>query len=639
MIIPVYFDPVADGVKIAIPGLAGRENEELELVVSLETFDKDSSEEIGPNTYIQVCNKGDLNGNYDLVVTGSDDEIVDAISLVGFYRVPTIAVQTLSMQPDPYWHGSCDVTVVAYSIERQDDEDDDYLKASKETFTAKIAAVATPPFVTAPEVISGAEDTAIPLPGLSASLVDTIVDSGYESLSVVFTNVAEDSSFNFGLNAGNGRWSIPVDKLSMLMYTPPPHFSGTATLTFTGISREHDGGDEASSSASIRAEISPVADDFFMVAKNIDLGSEDGESSMLDLNVRLFDSDEMITLTFGSVPTDLILRTTDGGTIVKNEDDTWTFAGTNSSADALEIVSGSEALDGDYLITVSGYTTDGSDTLTPAKSDNFILTIQSSSRLLQSLGEVEAKDEVESIGYYEDPAGVRNCGSESYSLWDSSSENFQFPMSSLSVNSQQHSSVTYTLTHTRFDAGVNINWVAVVYPDNPQGYTQCQVEVFSAGSELSLTGNCYDYRSEAYILYNVQGNDSVLDALGDVTPPSDCAVPAGFEDGKTIAFKISAPCSACLDKSLSLPSPDANLNRRLSRPSLYKSRYSNQVLHSIHRPSRGLQVSDNEQLASDVKMEVLVFGEDAASSSSSFSTSIITLAVTALCLATALIFD
>jgi hypothetical protein len=625
------FDPVADGVSIDIPGLVGNENDQVDLAVSITTKDIDSSEVLGPNAYVQVCDEATLNGNYDLVVTGDVDASVDDISVVEYYRVPINKVSGLSMQPDQYWHGNCDVTVVAYSIEREDDKDDDHLKANTVTFTAKIAAVATPPDVTAPEVVSGDEDTSIPLPGLSATLVDTIVENGWESLSVVFTDVAEDSSFSHGLNAGDGRWSIPVDNLSVLEYTPPPHFSGTTSLTFTAIARELDGKDEASSSASIQVEVAPVADDFFMVAKNIGLGSGDGNSSMLDLNVRLFDADEIITLTFGSVPNNVAMMTTNGGSIVKNEDDTWTFSGTNSSANALEVVSGSDVSGGIYTVTVSGYTTDGSVSLMPANTDEFRLTVQSSSRLLQSLGEIDL------IGYSENPAGVRNCGSETFSLWDSSSGSFQLPMSSISLDSQHHSSVTYSVTHTPFDADVNINWVAVLYPDNPQGYTQCPVEVFSEGGQFALTGNCYDYRSEAYIFYNIQGNDAALDTIGALSIPIDCEVPEEFENGTTIAFKVSIPCSACLDESLSLPSPNNNLNRRLSNASSFKSRYSNEVLHSIQRPSRALQATGDELLSSDVMMEVLLSGEGVASSSSPFN-SVITVAFTSLCLAAAFMF-
>jgi hypothetical protein len=210
-------------------------------------------------------------------------------------------------------------------------------------------------------------------------------------------------------------------------------------------------------------------------------------------------------------------------------------------------------------------------------------------------------------------------------------------MSSISLDSQHHSSVTYSVTHTPFDADVNINWVAVLYPDNPQGYTQCPVEVFSEGGQFALTGNCYDYRSEAYIFYNIQGNDAALDTIGALSIPIDCEVPEEFENGTTIAFKVSIPCSACLDESLSLPSPNNNLNRRLSNASSFKSRYSNEVLHSIQRPSRALQATGDELLSSDVMMEVLLSGEGVASSSSPFN-SVITVAFTSLCLAAAFMF-
>eukprot|EP00980_Cylindrotheca_fusiformis_P024863 scaffold12619_cov107-Cylindrotheca_fusiformis.AAC.3 len=625
--LPLYFDPVADGVSIDIQGLVGRENEPIEMTVSITTKDIDSSERIGKNAYIRLCDNATLVGSYDRVVTGDEDAVVDGMSVVGYYRVPGIESLALSMQPDQYWHGSCDVTLVAYSIESEDDEDADHLKANKETFTARFAAVATPPLITAPAQVSGDEDTSIFLPGLSAALVDTVVANGYESLSVVFTNVPDDSSFNHGLNAGSGRWSIPVEKLSLLLYTPPPHFSGTVSLIFEAISRELDGGDEASSTSDIQVDVVPVADDFLIVAKNVALGNSDGDAILLDLNIRLFDEDEMITLTFGSVPAGIALRATNGGSVIYNEDDTWTFSGSSSSANALEfLVSGSGVPDDVFLISISGYTTDGSVSLEPAKTDSFTLTVQSNSRLLQSF------DEVNIIKAPNLP-GNRNCGSEVLSLWDSSSGSIQFPMGSISVDTQQHSSVAYSLSHTKFDTDVSINWFAVVYPDNPQGYTMCPVEVFSEGSELLLTGNCYDYRSEAYVLYNIQGSDSALATVGDIAVPTDCEVPDGVETGTTIAFKISVPCSACSDDLSSLPSPNAN--RRVLNGSASKSRYSNQILDSIHRRSNR-KLQDDELLSSDVKMEVFVAGDDVAASSSSPVCSACSVAVASFCLAAAL---
>jgi hypothetical protein len=101
----IYFDAVADGVKITVPNLDGIEDQPIALDARLELIDTDGSEEISANGYVLVSAGATLDGSYELVGSSADDALVDGTSL-GYYRVPTGDLSTLVLQPDENWSGA-----------------------------------------------------------------------------------------------------------------------------------------------------------------------------------------------------------------------------------------------------------------------------------------------------------------------------------------------------------------------------------------------------------------------------------------------------------------------------------------------------------------------------------------------------
>jgi Ca2+-binding RTX toxin-like protein len=154
------------------------------------------------------------------------------------------------------------------------------------------------------------------------------------------------------------------------------------TLTFTGIALEMTNGDEAQSSLDFTVEVTPVADDFLIVAKDLKL-NETG-IVLLDLNIRMTDTrgtlpgeltQEILTLTFGSVPTGVNLVAGLGGSLTDNGEGQRVFSGTQDQTNALQMVSGPLTTAGTTDITISGITKDGADILETPITDFFRLTV------------------------------------------------------------------------------------------------------------------------------------------------------------------------------------------------------------------------------------------------------------------------
>jgi Ca2+-binding RTX toxin-like protein len=91
---------------------------------------------------------------------------------------------------------------------------------------------------------SGGEDTAITLPGISASLTDL---DGSESLAVTVSALPEGAVLTDGINsftATSGNTSVDVSgwDLDSVSVTPPASFTGTMSLTVSATSTENEGG-------------------------------------------------------------------------------------------------------------------------------------------------------------------------------------------------------------------------------------------------------------------------------------------------------------------------------------------------------------------------------------------------------------
>jgi Ca2+-binding RTX toxin-like protein len=376
----LYFDPVADGVKITVPTLDGIEDQPIALDITLELIDTDGSEQISSNGYVLVGSGATLEGSYELVVSSADDALIDGISLVGYYRVPTGDFSSLVLQPDENWSGVFTVRAAAYSTEIFDDEDNDHLKLTlSESVNMTAEAVANPPVITVPDLTVGLEDADIIIQGLSAAMASV---TATEMLSVVISGVPEGSMFSAGSNSGDQRWSIPVASLANIAIRPPAHYAGTMTLTFTAIAMEPSNGSEAQTSQDFIVGITPIADDVIIVAKNIVLISS-GVANM-DLNVQMHDTrgitggeigPEIITLTFSNVQTGVFFHANLGGKTAEIGSGVWAFTGTQEQANALQVASGSNLSQTTQTITVSGMTIDGDSFLDPPVLDDFILTV------------------------------------------------------------------------------------------------------------------------------------------------------------------------------------------------------------------------------------------------------------------------
>ena len=113
------------------------------------------------------------------------------------------------------------------------------------THEITVQARADPAVLTVPEeVVSGPEDSAITLPNLSATLVDTVTANGAEQMSVTLSGLVFGSVLSHGSNNGDGSWLVPADKLSDLVLTPPEHYAGTMVLALNAYTMETSNFDE-----------------------------------------------------------------------------------------------------------------------------------------------------------------------------------------------------------------------------------------------------------------------------------------------------------------------------------------------------------------------------------------------------------
>ena len=199
---------------------------------------------------------------------------------------------------------------------------------------------------------------------------------------MTISGVPFGSHFSAGSNNGDGSWTIPVASLASLSITPPLHYSGTMSLTMTGIALEVSNGDEASSTVGFSVVVAPLADTVEILAKNV---AVDGTANAaLDLNVRMADDNgsnpgenppEQIRITFTGVPVGVSMLAHDGGTFTNPSAGTWQFLGTESEANAIVANAGATATGGIYTIALSAVTIDSGNVLATPVVDSFQLTV------------------------------------------------------------------------------------------------------------------------------------------------------------------------------------------------------------------------------------------------------------------------
>ena len=379
--IPV--DPVADGVAIsAAPGLAV-EDVPIDLNISLTARDGSDAtpETIESTSYVQLNNGASLIGGYAQVGAGDADASLHGINVVGYYRVPTADLAGLQMQSAANLHGPVDVSIVAASTQPTDiPPDADTSMADSFQFTVDIAAVADAPAITVPAApVTGSEDSAIAIPGLSAALVD---GDGSEVISAKISGAPDDTLFSAGSNNGDGSWTIPVADLPTLAITPPLNYAGSLSLTLEAFTLETSNGGTASTTQNFTVDVTPQADTVEILARNVAVDGT-GDAN-LDLNVRMADDrgslpgeapPETITITFAGVPDGASLSSGSGGTITDNSGGSWTFTGFEAQSNDLAIRPSASSTPGTYVVSLSAVTNDGADTLATPVLDSFQVTV------------------------------------------------------------------------------------------------------------------------------------------------------------------------------------------------------------------------------------------------------------------------
>ncbi len=622
----LYFDPVADAANINIPGLSNiAENGVAQLPLSVGPSDNDGSERVGDFVYVKVCQDASLVGDTGTVQNGDADDEVAGINVVGFSRIAKSQISNLQMKPRDYWHGKCPVSVVAVIIETQDDADLDYMKSTLKTFDLQVSSVPTPPTVTAPASVTGLEDTAIPITGLSAALVDTVDENGHETLSVVITNVPEGSLFNFGSNSGEGRWAIPLNKLGSLEITPPMNYGGNFTLTVVGISFDYATRTEASTEKMVSVRVTPVADSFYILAKNVDVVK--GFNKVLNLTLRMDDTrgtevgevpPEFITITFRDVPTDITLGAPVGGNLAKAGNGTWVFKGSEAQANGIQAITTQATLPATHNISLTAFSTDGSSVSNTPIKDNFILRVASEQATSRSLAIQDDFRKLQQGGI--EIAASTSCGSEATVTWQSNAAIYSLTQHPITIGTQSKTSVTYTLPPSLIDPSF-VNWAAIMFPNDPQGKTACSV---ASANTLTYTTNCYDARTTAYLFLNVGENSGVdLSTMEDAYVPKACLNQVPSRGGKTGFVEISIPCTPCAAEERALSDRGLDgLDRRLettAKASSYKppkSKHYNRVVRALSRQKKSRALEDLAS-ASEIQMEVTVVGSAPEVTSSS----------------------
>uniref|UniRef100_A0A7S3P310 Calmodulin n=1 Tax=Amphora coffeiformis TaxID=265554 RepID=A0A7S3P310_9STRA len=378
-----FVDPVADGTDISCQPETSLEDEIISLKVTLEGKDVDGSEEVAGFVFIRLVNdNAEIVGAFSQVQVGDPDATIQGVGLVGYTRVGVSEMKNIPIVPTEHWHGSIQIEVVVPVIETLDDADGDHLIVSQIMHEIMVQAQADPATLTVPtEVVRGPEDSGIVLPNLSVTLVDTVAANGGEQMSVTLSGLVYGSILNHGSNNGDGSWLVPANKLSDLVLTPPEHYSGTMTLALNAYTIEMSNFDEAVASAGFVLEVTPVADPFLMVAKDISLG--DSGKVAMDLSLRMLDKRgdtsgelpaELVELTIMNLPTGVRVLPSLGGSLFQSVRGP-TFLGSESQANSLWLIAGPGTVVGTHIITVSGITIDGDDRLDTPVEDTFRLQV------------------------------------------------------------------------------------------------------------------------------------------------------------------------------------------------------------------------------------------------------------------------
>jgi len=192
----------------------------------------------------------------------------------------------LSITPPANSDADFDLSVTATSREANGS-----IASNSSTFHVDVAAIADAPTLNTSDA-AGTEDTAIDL-DIASALTDL---DGSESLSITVSGVPSGASLSAGSDNGDGSWTLSSGDLDGLTITPPLHSDVDFQLGVSATSTEADGGDTATTQATIDVSVTADADAPTLSAE---LGS--GELTSGGFTVTNHDSDALYDSSYGYV--------------------------------------------------------------------------------------------------------------------------------------------------------------------------------------------------------------------------------------------------------------------------------------------------------------------------------------------------
>ena len=217
---------------------------------------------------------------------------------------------------------------------------------STATLPVTVIAVADTPSLRVSDA-AGKEDTAIDL-NIKSVLTDS---DGSESQSITITGVPEGATLSAGTDNEDGSWTLSSEQLDGLQLKPPADSDKDFELEVTTTSSEARDGDTASTTATIKVDLTAVADAPVLEA-DAAKGKED-TAIELDIKTSLTDldgSEILSAITISNVPKGATLSV---GT--DNEDGTWTV--TEEELEGLTITAPKDS-DEDFELGLSVTATD-----------------------------------------------------------------------------------------------------------------------------------------------------------------------------------------------------------------------------------------------------------------------------------------
>ncbi|MEL6751491.1 MAG: type I secretion C-terminal target domain-containing protein, partial [Pseudomonadota bacterium] len=289
-----------------------------------------------------------------ILVTVSGGAVLSAGTNIGGGVWELTQAQLAGLTVTPPANDDTDLTVTVSATSVESDNGD--TETTTETLTVPVTAAPDPAVLTSQDV-TGDEDAAIALVGLTAALADT---DGSEILSTVLSGVPEGSLLSAGSNNGDGTWTIAPGDLAGLELTPPLNFAGVVNLQLQGFTLETSTGQTSTATSDFTLTVNPVADG--VVYNPLPVSGDAGTEIALDLGIAPGDTTGGGT---GEAPPETIMvvlsgpagftASSSGGSLVKTGATEWTFTGTAAQSNTLAITSYGDQTDFDLNVSVSAW--------------------------------------------------------------------------------------------------------------------------------------------------------------------------------------------------------------------------------------------------------------------------------------------